>query len=272
MIVYDSLLLNHKTLNDLASFGLPIILIRDPMLLPASDSCLFVKEPNIILEEINPYLGRYPIVYFANKILNNEKIIIGNYDTVSIINKKQLNLYNLQSSDMTLTLSNRIRNEINNIYREKILKNNLTINNIGEKLIVSENMYNHKIIDSNEKKLKIFLTKGLVGNIGKIYKHSPNTRFVPMEFIPDCYHESFTELILDRYLLNNINLNSHQVIPDEIFKCEYAYALTPILARNNYWNKVLLLIDNDEEFDEELLKRFIYTAVTRSKKILTIVI
>jgi hypothetical protein len=272
MIVFDSSLLNHKTIQDLSSFGLPVILIRDEMLLPSPDSYTFLRESNIILREINSEYIKFPITYFAHKILNNDKLIIGNYDNVSIVTKNHMNLYNINSSDMNIVMNNTIRNEINNIYREKILKRKNITNIIGERLIVMENMYKHKLVNPDEKKIKIYLTKGVVGVISKINKHAINTKYVPMEFTPEFYHLPFKELMVDRHYLNNVNINTPQSVPDEIFKVEYAYALTPILARYNNWDKVTLIIDNNEELDNEIFKRFIYTAITRAKKSLTIVI
>ena len=47
IVVFDSVLLSRKTIEDLSTFGLPIILLRDPMLLPAPDSYTFIREPKI---------------------------------------------------------------------------------------------------------------------------------------------------------------------------------------------------------------------------------
>ena len=44
--------------------------------------------------------------------------------------EQAMNLYNLKSSDMTITLSDQLRNQINIIYREKILKHKVLVNQI----------------------------------------------------------------------------------------------------------------------------------------------
>lgn len=269
IIVFDSVLLNHKTLSDLASFGLPIILLRDPMLLPAPDSWTFLREPEVTLRELNPTLLRNPITYFANKALRQEAIKIGTYDNVSVINKKNLNLYNLKSTEMIITISENVSNEINKIYREKIMKLN-GINGINERVIVMNNMYNHKLVNKDEKKIKLFLQKGLVAYISKCNKHAVGTKYVPIELKTDFYYDVFTDLTMDRHYLNGIeSIPSRQIIPDEIILLKYAYALPVELTRIMHWDKVLLILDNPEN---DYYNRLIYNAIIRAKQNLTIVI
>ena len=272
MVVFDSVLLHESTLKDLSKFGLPIILIRDPMLLPAPDSYTFFHDPNIVLREPHPDYIRNPITYFAYKALAGERFIPGNYDNVTIIPRKQMNLYNLRSSDMNITLSDTLRNDINQIYREKILKRKDTINILNERVIVTKDMYAHKLVNQDEKRIKVYLRRGVVGNISKINQHAEVTRFVPIEFRPEFYYESFDNLVLDRYHLNKNTGVSKQMVPDEYVQMEYAYALTPSLARLSHWDKVTLITDSNIEADETIQKCMLYTAITRAKHSLNIVI
>lgn len=271
MVVMDSVLLNEETLRDLSSFGLPIILIRDPALIPAPDTYTFLRDPNIMLREVHPNYMHSPIVHFAHKILNGDRLSPGSFDTVSVIPKRQMNLYNLKTSDMTITMSDEVRNNINTVYRDKIIKQKTSVNVLNERVIVTENMYGHKIVNQDEKKIKLYLTKGLVGYLSKINRHATSTKYVPVEFRPSFYHEAFDDLYLDRHYLNGIVGNSRQIIPDEIFKVEYAYALTASLARLSHWDKVTLIMDPTNE-DSELQRRMLYTGITRAKRLLTILL
>ena len=92
-----------------------------------------------------------------------------------------------------------------------------------------------------------------------------------MNFKPEFYHEEFEELYLDRHYLNGVETNSRQVVPDEILKAQYAYALTPQLARYGHWDKTTVLID-PSDYPPEIQKAMIYTAITRAQKSATIVI
>lgn len=272
IVVFDSVLLNEQTVIDLGSFGVPVILIRDPMLLPAPDTYTFLRDPNIVLREPCPQYIRNPITYFAHRILNDQKLVPGNYDTVSVIPKRQMNLYNLKSSQMNITISDTLRHNVNMTYREKILKQKTPINVINERVVVMNDMYAHRIVNSDEKKIKVYLTRGTVGFLSKINKHAVGTRYVPVEFKPEFYFEAFDDLYIDRHYLNRIDAPSRQIIPDEIMRVEYAYALTPSLARLSHWDKVTLIVEPNEYDDRDLQRRLLYTAITRAKRSLTMLI
>ena len=272
IIIFDSILLDQSTIEDLSTFELPIILIKDPMLLPSPDSYTYSRFPNISLLEPHPELMRSPITYFAHKILRNEKMIPGNYDTVSIVTKKQMNLYNLRSSNMTITTTEHVRQEINHIYRTKIMKLNNLTNVVGERVIVMNNLYGHKLVNQDEKHIKLYLTKGLIGYLSKCNKHALSTKYVSIDFKPEFYFEPFTELYMDRNYLNGVDTPSRQQKPDEILKLEYAYALSAPLARLSHWDKVTMIMDVDENYTAEFQRRLFYTAITRAKHSLTIVI
>jgi hypothetical protein len=272
MIVFDSTLLNEKTLYDLSSFKLPIILIKDPMLLPSPDTYTFFREANINLRELYINAMKSPITYFAHKIINNEPMKYGNFDNISVVSKKQMNLYNLKSSDMNITLSNSLKIELDKIFRSKILKRKDNMTVLNERVIVAENVYGRKLINEDEKRIKIYLTKGLVGNLSKVNKHALNTKYIGVDFKPYFYHESFTDLMMDRHYLNKLELTTQQLIPDEIIKFDYAYALTVTMSRLSHWDKVTLIVDTEDEDEYDIQQRLLYTAITRAKKVLTIII
>lgn len=271
IVVFDSILLSHQTLLDLATFGIPVILIRDPMLLPAPDTYTFMTDPNIVLREVHPTYARNPIIYFAHKVLMGEPFKPGNYDNVSVVPKKQMNLYNLKSSDMNITITEKLREQTNRIYREKILKRRDSINVVGERMIVTNNMYAHRIVNHDEKKIKVYLTRGTVGTIAKINHHTNMTKYVPIDFKTEFYFEPFTELVLDRHFLNHIEAPSKQIVPDEVVQMEYAYALSVPMARVGHWDKITLILDQNELDDSELQTRLLYTAISKARRSLTII-
>lgn len=269
IVVFDSSLLNLQTLNDLASFGLPIILMRDPALIPSPDTYTFLREPNIELHQINPILYKNPIVYFANKALNGDKLEFGAYDTVSIVPKKQLNLYNLKSSEMVLTLSDEMMDSLNKVYREKVMKIKTPNTIAGERIVIMNNMYGRKIVNEDEKKIKVFLTRGTIGYITKCNRHAPSTKYVQIDFRPEFYHDSFDELYINRNYLNGVETPSRQQIPDEIMLCKYAYALSPSYSRLSHWDKVTII--NDNSADDIMQRKLLYNAIVKSKHSITLV-
>ena len=241
------------------------------MLLPSPNTYTFLRDANIELREINPMYLKNPIVYFAHKAINGEAFKYGNYDNVTVIPKKQLNLYNLKTSDMNITITDELRTAVNNIYRTKILKRKDVINIVGERVLCESNLYSESLINNDNKKIKVYLVKGTIGYLTKVNKHAMNTKYVGINFRPDFYHEDFMDLVMDRHYLNNIKANSVQMVPEEPILFSYAYALTAVLSRNSYWDKVTFIID-DKDNDVELQKRLMYTAITRARKSLNIII
>ena len=272
IIVLDSTLLSYSTLKDLSSFGIPVILVKDPFILPAVDSYSFLHESDIVLREVSNVYSRNPLVYITRKMLRDKILPVGNYDSVNIIHRNQLNLYNFKSVDMILSIKDELANEINIFYREKIMKLKDDKNVVGERLICMENLYREELINPDNDKVKVFLRKGTVGNITRILRHSIGTKYVEFDFKPDFYHEAFCNLYLDRHYLNSIEMKTFQSKPDEIGYFKYAYALSAAMARVSNWDKVLLILDRETEYDEELQARLIYTAMTRAKESLLIAI
>ena len=271
MVVFDADLLTVRNIKDIGSFELPVIFIRDPMLLPSPDSYVFSRDPNIILRDINSEYAGNPIVYFAQQCILGKPLKYGNYDTVSVVPKKQLNLYNLKSSDMNITISEELRFEINKAYRERVMNLTSPINVVGERVIVTESLRSEQLKNTDNKKVRVYLTKGLVGYFTKVNKHAVGTRYVNVDLRPDGYADSFVDLSLDRFTLNKSSMDSQQAHPDEILKVDYAYALSSALSRYSHWDKVTLITEDDHIDDPELNTRLMYTAITRANKSLTIV-
>lgn len=273
IIVFDAGLLSSRVIADLGSLGLPVILLRDPMLPPVAGSYALDNEPGIALREIVPERAREPLIYFLHKALRGDELRVGNYDNVTILNRKDLNIFNLKSSEMNLTLGEELRQTINTVYRERVLKQSNTGNLVGERLIVTNSLFGEKLINADNKKLKLTVATGMVGTLTKLNRHALSTRYVPCEFQPDGYHESFSELYLDRYALNGLDPNrSSQEKPDNgVLETQYAYALSATMARLCHWDKVTLIADPDPGWDPELRARLMYLAMTRTRNYLTII-
>ena len=272
MVVYDSVLLNRETLEDLMTFGLPIILVRDPFLMPTKDTYTYTREAEIRLQELDPIQANKPLVHFAHQLLNDEKLNIGGYDSVSIISKKNLNLYNFKSAEMMISLTEETANDINNVFRDRVLHVTDGRNIPGERMVAMNTIYTEKLVNEDEKHVKVFLTKGIVGTLSKCPRHALGTRYIPVDFKPDFYHEPFEEMYIDRYYLNNVeNTSSRQQVPDEILYLKYAYALPVGLTRLSHWERVVLMIDYPD-VNSEIYRSMLYTAITRCKQSLTIVV
>ena len=271
IVVLDASLMNESTLWDISEYGLPVILIRDPYLLPAPDSYIYMRDPNITLEDASDAMMKNPVNVVSHSIITGQKLNVGSFSSASIIRRKDLHMYNLKSSSMNLTLSEEMRDTINTAYRSN-MKRSPQYTYTNERVYVSDSHYSEIITNSTEKHVKVYLMKGITGYLSKVYRHAAITRYVGCEFTPDFYHEPFTELYMDRDHLYHRETNSRQMIPDDVVKFEYAYALTPLQSRMNHWDDVTLIMERPDEYDDTLMRMMMYTAVTRASKTITIVV
>lgn len=272
LIVFDASLLSESTLYDLMKFNVPIILVYDSILLENIECPFHKKKANISLRDISPYYATNPLVIFAYKSLANERFKVGSYDSVNVINKKNINLYNLKSSNMNLTITDTTMNNTNQLYRTEIQKNKTGTNRLGDRLILSKSLPDKVLSNDKESKLKIYMTRGVVGKITKLNRHVATTKYLPIEFTVDFYKVPFTDIRLDRHYLNKIDFVNRQIVPEDIAYFNYAFALSVMKARSNYWDKVTLLVDDNEYNSKELQRRLLYSAICKAKKSITIAI
>ena len=271
IVVLDASLLNERMLWDLSKYGLPVVLLRDPYLLPDSDSYIYAREPNVFLEEPSERMARNPVHTLAYSVMHDKRLTVGSFQSANVIRRKDLHMYNLKSSSMNLVYTQEMRNIINDAYRNT-LKRNPIYTYANERVYVADSHYQEILVNTIEKKVKVYLQKGMTGTLTKVNRHAAITRYVPCEFQPDYYHEPFTELVLDRDYLLHRETKSRQLIPDDVVKFEYAYALTPQLARMNHWDDVTIIMEQVQEFDEKLAKLMSYTAITRAARSVTVVL
>lgn len=271
MIVLDSLLLNKDAIEQLVGFGLPILLLRDPCLTPSVDSFCFGKNPTVSLEKLDNAAIRDPIVYFAMKVLSGTKLSPGSYDNVHVVRKRDLNLYNLKSSNMVITLSEDMSDDVNNLYRNRVKHYNETTRP-GERVICMTDAYDYKMKNNEESRLKCYLRSGVVGYLTKCSYHAINTKYVPVEFTPDFWPDPFKDIIMDRSLMISPKRWRMQLEPDESILFRYAYALPVQLARISNWDRCTVISETPVEFMSKESRSLLYTAITRCNKRLTLCI
>ena len=178
----------------------------------------------------------------------------------------------MKSVDMIITMSDELSDDVNTMYRERVLKLNPKVNHLGERVIIMNDMYRHKLVNEDENRIRVYLARGLVGNISKCNRHAPITRYIPIEFKTDFYYEPFTDLYIDRYYLNGVQTPSRQQVPDEVLNVRYAYALPVQLTRVSHWDKIMVIANDTQEYDEQLYRYMLYTAISRAHSSMTLVI
>lgn len=274
IVVDEGSMVGEKIGMDLMSFNIPMIILGDlNQLPPVMDKQFFLTKPDFRLTKIMRQHEGNPIIYLANRALKGLPLEYGIYGNSAVIRKSDLGLNNFKYTDCVITVTNRLRYRINDMYREEIHGfKNLDVPHIREKVICRKNNW-----DKEAKGL--YLTNGTVGFITNINKYTDSKFSTNISIVPDFDSTiEFKDIDIDMIRLNRIE---PETLPknDQIAysfkdytlnKFEYAYALTTHSTQGSEYSKALFL-DEDCGFNKEYKKKLEYTAITRAREQIIIV-
>lgn len=252
-------MIEPKMAEDIKSFGLPIFVLGDlNQLPPVFGKPAFLTEPNVVLRKLMRQKEDDPIVYIAHRILGGYDLKPGVYGKSAIIKKKDLTPYQLQNADIVLTVTNKLKTEINDLFRENFLKfPRLDLPYVGEKVICKKNNWNKYIGDH------LYLTNGTTGFIEYVNRESFNGKSIEIDFRPDFTNKAFRDLSVDYKHLMRLEKNDLQKSMSfgmETF--DFGYAITVYASQGSQWENVVSLAElyGAEDFRRKVL----YTMVTRA--------
>ena len=252
---------------DLISFDIPVIALGDlNQLEPVMGKSYFLKTPDVILHKVMRQAEDSPIIYLSQTILDNRQLRIGIYDNCSVIPKRDLSEAHFLEADAILTQTNKLRGEINTMFRSKLKNfNNMDIPHIGEKIICRKNNWGKHIGD-------VFLTNGLSGYIDYCDMGTYKNDMINIDFRADFLEKPYKNLTIDfNTLMSQVGSkdNSNYMYWCDVF--EFGYAITTHLSQGSQWDNVLLIVE-DINFPKDYMKRLLYTGITRAIKKITIAI
>lgn len=274
IVVDEGSMVGEKIAKDLMSFGIPMIILGDlNQLPPVMDKQFFLTNPDFTLTKIMRQREGDPIVYLANRVLENEPLMYGIYGNSAIIRKSDLTLSNFKNTDIVLSTTNKLKNRINEMYRTEIKHiKNLERPHVGEKVICVKNNWDKEIKG-------LFLTNGTAGYISEVDKYSYDGISINMSMIPDFAPKSeFRDLEVDYVHLNMLDIEtlseraqrSYRFRENLMDKFEYAYAITVHKSQGSTYKQVLFM-DEDVFPDKTFKKKLEYTAITRASEQIIIV-
>ena len=255
--------------EDLLSYGLPMVVLGDlKQLPPVMASRMFLTHPDITLTEIMRQEKDSPIIYLSQLATNGIPIqygVYGNNECV-VIRKNELTDDHLRESDIVICGTNAMRDIINKYIRERI--QNIHSNRIttGDKLVCRQNKWAVKLNED------IALVNGLIGYVEDVYidggPHDMLINFRP-EFEDYKYfnkvaiNHSYPFLPYEQRLRQNIRFMNGTAF-------EFGNAITCHLSQGSQYDTVLVYVEN---YTNSLyFRQWLYTAITRAKKRLILVI
>lgn len=291
IIVDEFSMVSEKIMNDLLTFDIKIICLGDIFQLPpvASKPHSLLKKPDILLTDIQRQALDNPIVYVSMLIRENKPLKIGNYgNKVLIVKQEDVKFETLmkwmEHSDQILCGKNRTVCDINKSYRENILQLDTTLPQEGEKVICLKNNWEENIIYNKQ---EIFLVNGLIGNITSENKIKTRSKVFQTNFKPNFVEKvEFENLDIDMMPFKDGDLSKKgddvlvkypklkhfrgtNVFSTGINYFDFAYAITTHKSQGSEYDKVLYI---DEVLNRNIHNNLRYTAVTRAKDMIVIMI
>lgn len=285
LIIIDEVsMASDRLIEDILSFGVPTILVGDPSQLPpvaAKNTYIFdYDKMDALLTKIMRQKEDSGILQLATLVRTGGKIKYGNYYESKVTKLKYVQ-NKMNEYDIVLTWKNDTRRRINT-YIRKLIGKTSKYPIVGDKILCLDNNYSYEI---NYKGLGMYLINGLIGICNKdaeisTYDGKPCLK---MGFYPDfvenikentfsikAYKEVFDSYghKLDSKFIANIKAMEEYEGMDMMSIVDFGYALTVTKSQGSGFDNVLVIDECKGGYD--FRKRWLYTAITRAKKSVTI--
>ena len=266
--------------KDLLSYGVPILVLGDlHQLPPVFGSGIFLQKPDAVFTKIMRQVEGSPIIYLSQLAMYHAEIYYGNYGQngeVRVIHKDEfLNDHHVATqwlswADMAICATNQMRDMLNKYVRERIQGITSNTATIGDKLICRQNHWDILLGGEFD---DIALVNGLVGYCTGVNKN-PKSRssYMEIDFQPEFSHtREFRGLPIDhKYLFSPYNVRKTSGgMKTENILFEFGSVITCHLAQGSQADKVLVFVENWG--DSDFFWKWLYTAITRAKKELVLI-
>jgi exodeoxyribonuclease-5 len=259
LIVIDECSMVDEDLGrDLLSFGVPVLVLGDPAQLPPVKGGGFFTEaePDAMLTEIHRQEADDPIVHLAMKVREGGRLAIGNHGLSRVISRDAVEREAVLEADQVLVGLNKTRRAYNSRIRD-LLGRTSPMPVAGDKLVCLRN-----------DRQKGLLNGGL-WTVSEL--RSSKSKLITMRLMPE---EDIGAKAVKVSVMPAFFEGGEEALPYELRRhsdeFDYGYALTVHKAQGSQWDNVYLF-DESWAFREHR-QRWLYTALTRAAKQVTVVV
>jgi len=244
--------------EDLLSFGTKVLVLGDPAQLPpvASGGFFTDQKPDYMLTSIHRQAENDPIIHLATLVREGRQLSVGDYGISRVMRKSKLDPELPMAQDQLLCGRNATRHNINRRCRELLGYPSDQLVVEGEKVICLRNNHDLGILNGTIWTADVVtLEEELVSML--ISEHGVENAF---EVGVTAWAAAFGGNVKD---IPWWDRKDHQ-------EFDYAYAVTCHKAQGSQWNHVMVF-DESGAFRDDA-QRWLYTAITRAAKSVTIVV
>ena len=268
IVIDEGSMVDGTIWGDLVSYGLPIVVVGDHgQLPPIRGDFNLMERPMVKLEKIHRQAEKNPIIKVSMLAREEGKIPFEKFGNgVEKMNKREMDcqerveelLGNFTTDLLVLCGYNNTRVKLNKFIRE------------GMQFESAEPTMNDRVIClRNNHKVGIY--NGMLGIIEGL--KSKDDQWFKAEIKMDGEQDSYEGLILKSQFNSqeamNFSKNRYLTIKGDLF--DFGYALTVHKAQGSQAKRVVLFEERFSQMDENMWRRWLYTAVTRAEEELFIV-
>lgn len=269
ILIDEGGMIPEKMARDILSFGLPVMVLGDlNQLPPVFGKAFFLRDPDVVLTQIMRQAEGNPVIYMAHQILAGKTLQYGCYGNSNVIRKSDMNNFMLSKADVVLTGSNKLRYEINKLFREQILDGiRLDRANVGEKVICRKNNWGKCVNDM------IYLMNGLSGYVDYVDFSKFNGKKFTMDFKPDFVNKTFKNLQVDyeKLMAEPKTTKDDNPFDFTLNKFEFSNAITTHLSQGSQWPNIVMLVEKMPFLTRDTYMKLLYTGITRAEHQITVV-
>jgi len=253
LVIIDECSMVGKSLGeDLASFGVPILVLGDPAQLPpVGDGGYFTNhEPDVLLTEIHRQQEGCGILDIATAVRMGERLRVGTYEESVVRPLSELASLDLLSFDQVIVGRNATRRNWNQRIRTRLgLTEPMPV--IGDRLICLRN--NRAAGIMNGEQVTVVDIKTRPGDLLVTFDHDGDIK---------------SRSVSTHYLMG-VTGDAPWMGDDTLF-FDYGYVVTCHKSQGSQWRRVLV-VDESRMF-RETAKEWLYTAVTRASEHVTVIL
>ena len=294
IVLDETSMVSDDVLRDLLSFGVKCLCCGDPAQLPpVGGSNTLLTMPVITLKEIVRQEKDNPIVRLAERVRAGGLPRFGTDGCVEVIPRREcdraLREQLFSEADQIIVGTNRMRAAVNREVRAmRGIPPDQPLPTDGEKLVCTLNDWSKALDEKGD----FHLVNGIIGTCSSVREQLDGLGL--LDFTPDFLPDTLPELPFDTgiftrgqyyhgygnkacMLTNGILVHegNYEMLrrfkvrrEDTVCRFEFAYAVTCHKAQGSEYDNVVV-IDESGYFDNG--REWLYTAVTRAKKQLTII-
>ena len=255
IIIDECSMVDEELGRDLLSFGVPVLVLGDPAQLPPVKGGGFFTdhEPDIMLTQVHRQAADNPIIQLSMDIRNGLTPDQGRYGDSRIISRQDIDADQILAADQVLVGRNITRSKYNSRIRS-LLEFDGEIPCVGERLVCLRNNKQKGLLNGG-----MWSVKARNGKKRGLYR---------FDVVPEEGGRTARVGILPEFF-NGTAGNLPWPTRRKSDEFDFGYALTVHKSQGSQWDDIVLF---DESFAfREHKDRWLYTAVTRAAKKITIV-